>query len=422
MKLVERERVDGTQVTIGRRVYYGGGTRRTSRRYAAEYRDLDRTQACENLRTTSRAKARRRALEIQQRLERGTDRPVESRVTVRDLTGEYLDAVKARSLAPKTEAKYEADLEKLRTYCAEADITLARRFSEDDLGRFRRWLHEQGYADKTVQGAIVLAKQVFKWAWRQRMLRDYRLAGATFPKARPKPQPCFTSEQVDALIEAARGEEKLAFALMGYAGLRIGEVVQLRWEDLHSENGHRTMIHVRRGGSRGRTKDKDERFVPVHPKVAAVLGPAKRRTGAVFSAITARRLLKRLKVLCKAAGFKDPQQFKLHSFRHHFASLCANHHVAYRKALAWLGHSSSEMLDLYYHLHDEDSRKAMLALAAESRNDGDGAGDGSPFEGNLRATGQSTIEKTPQVPEAQALMACLSELAERPGFEPGEEV
>ena len=25
------------------------------------------------------------------------------------------------------------------------------------------------------------------------------------------------------------------------------------------------------------------------------------------------------------------------------------------KALTWLGHSSSEMLELYYHLHDNDS-------------------------------------------------------------------
>jgi hypothetical protein len=36
---------------------------------------------------------------------------------------------------------------------------------------------------------------------------------------------------------------------------------------------------------------------------------------------------------------------------------------AYRKALAWLGHSSSDMLDLYYHLHDEDSQETMRALA-----------------------------------------------------------
>jgi|GEM_PF-2648479 len=43
--------------------------------------------------------------------------------------------------------------------------------------------------------------------------------------------------------------------------------------------------------------------------------------------------------------------------------MCANHGVAYRKALAWLGHSNSEMLDLYYHLHDDSSRKTMMELA-----------------------------------------------------------
>jgi len=37
--------------------------------------------------------------------------------------------------------------------------------------------------------------------------------------------------------------------------------------------------------------------------------------------------------------------------------------VAHWKALAWLGHSSSEMLDLYFHLHDEESQQAMIALA-----------------------------------------------------------
>lgn len=65
------------------------------------------------------------------------------------------------------------------------------------------------------------------------------------------------------------------------------------------------------------------------------------------------------------------------------ASLCANNRVAHRKALAWLGHSSSDMLDLYYHLHDEDSLQAMQALADEGANQ-DVAEESS--EGNLRAT------------------------------------
>jgi hypothetical protein len=118
------------------------------------------------------------------------------------------------------------------------------------------------------------------------------------------------------------------------------------------------------------------------------------------------------------SGFEDPRRYKLHSFRHHFASLCANHNVAYRKALAWLGHSSSQMLDLYYHLHDEDSQQAIMALA---RTDGTLASDSaepSTLKGNLRAIGQSKIEKTLQVPEVQELVGCLSDITERAGFEP----
>lgn len=188
---------------------------------------------------------------------------------------------------------------------------------------------------------------------------------------------------------------------------------------------------MRRGGSAGLPKDKDERFVPVHPKVAELLGLAARTTGRVFGAITERKLLKRLKRLCGICKFESASGFKLHSFRHHFASLCANHQVAYRKALAWLGHSSSEMLNLYYHLHDEDSQAAMVALAKDTeeqagkeendKNQGDeqaeSDGQASPSEGNLRATGQYRIEKALQVPEVNDLVECLSSLAEREGHE-----
>jgi len=160
------------------------------------------------------------------------------------------------------------------------------------------------------------------------------------------------------------------------------------------------MIHIRRGGSNGTTKDKDERFVPVHPVISQFLGPARKKIGPIFKVVTERKLLKRLKQLCEECEFENPHQYKLHSFRHHFASICANNHVAYRKALAWLGHSSSEMLDLYYHLHDEDSQHAMRALAS------------------LRAKGQSKIEKTLQLPQAKELVTTMSNITERAGFEP----
>jgi len=432
MKLMDRERVDGTEVTIGRRVYYRNRQPETSSRYAAEYRDVDGRQVCRNLGTTNKAQARRKAIEIQQRLESGLAERPEGKAAIQKLTDDYLDAVKAKGVAPKTEWKYRADLAKLRDFCGETGIKLARQFTAQDLYKYREWLRKQDYADKTMQGAVVLAKQVFKWAWRQGILRDYRFAATTFAKAKAKPQPCFTSAQVNKLIEAGEGEEKLAFALMGYAGLRVGEVEQLQWEDIHSKDRQWTIIQVRRGGSAGVTKDKDERFVPVHPKVAELLGAAAQKTGRVFRTITERQLLKRLKRLCGVCKFESASGFKLHSFRHHFASLCANHQVAYRKALAWLGHSSSEMLNLYYHLHDEDSQAAMEALAKdteeqaekESKEDDQGEEQAeteepdSPSEGSLRAMGQYRIEKALQVPEVKDLVECLSSLAEREGFEP----
>jgi len=418
MKLKERERVDGTRVTIGRRVYYRKGMQQVSRRYAAEYRDPDGKQTCRNLGTTSRAKARRMAIEIQQQLESGVEHVPEANLHIADLIKAYFQSIQSKGRARKTEWKYRADLDKFRSFCSQANITLARRFSENHLYHYRQWLMQQDYADKTVEAAVVLVKQMFKWAWRQRLIKEYRLVGVSFPKAKARPQPCFTSRQVDMLIEAGEGEEKLAFALMGYAGLRIGEVEQLCWQDVKTKDGQFTMIHVRRGGSNGMTKDKDERFVPVHPVVSDLLGTSRKRSIPIFTCITERRLLQRLKTLCEVCEFDNPRQYKLHSFRHHFASLCANHHVAHRKALAWLGHSSSEMLDLYYHLHDEDSQQAMMALA---KSEGKAPSDDMEFsshEGNLRAIDQSKIERTLQVPEARELVASLSNITERAGFEP----
>ena len=74
-------------------------------------------------------------------------------------------------------------------------------------------------------------------------------------------------------------------------------------------------------------KGKDDRFVTVHPKIAERLGVSG-KTGAVFQTITEQRLLNRLKELCGACEFENPQQYKPHSFRRHLTSLCASHQVA----------------------------------------------------------------------------------------------
>ena len=65
MKLVDRERVDGTSITIGHRISYTQGKEKRSKKYSAEFRDLDGKQRSQGLGTTNKSQARRLAIEIQ---------------------------------------------------------------------------------------------------------------------------------------------------------------------------------------------------------------------------------------------------------------------------------------------------------------------------------------------------------------------
>ena len=124
-----------------------------------------------------------------------------------------------------------------------------------------------------------------------------------------------------------------------------------------------------------------------------------------------------MKELCEQLKFPKATEFKLHSFRHHFASLCANHAVAYRKALAWLGHSDSSILALYYHLTDSDSQAAMEALAGDDFRAVELKPESLAAEGNLRAMGQSKIENDSQVEAEQFVTKLLGGETERGRFE-----
>jgi len=74
------------------------------------------------------------------------------------------------------------------------------------------------------------------------------------------------------------------------------------------------------------------------------------------------RLLKSLKRLCRRCGFENPDQYKLHTFRHAFASMLARNNISYKQALAWMGHSDSKILDRYITFFDPDAESAIASI------------------------------------------------------------
>lgn len=372
MKFVDREVVDGTAVTIGRKVQYrkteSGREERVSQSFSAEYVEAG-TRRFQGLGTPNKREARRRAIEIQRRLDAGEQRTPPARATITQLIDRYEAFNRDRNLAPKTLAKYAADLDKLRRFCKESGITRADRFDEAAYARFGAWLREQvhkqgtSYAPKSNYTTLTVCKQMFKWAWRQRLAPTTSLASTRLPSARARPQPCFTTEQVEAMLWRTSGLTHAAIAILAYTGLRIGELEQLHWADVHLDMGELGMLHVHRGGSTETTKDREARFVPIDPKIRPLLDGLPRDGELVLPDLRARTLLAQIKRLCGELGYG--RHYKTHSLRHHFASTCANSSIPYRMALAWMGHSSSSILDLYYHLHDAESEAAMIRMAED---------------------------------------------------------
>jgi len=159
MKLADRERVDGTPITIGRRVRYRKTGEVVSRSYAAEYRDETGKQVCEGLGTRSKLEARRKAMEIFGRLRDGRPRVVEARLKIDELIDDYFKTAKAKGLARKSEWKYRADLDKLKAFCREQRIKLAHRFGREAFFAYREVLVQRGYADKTVYGVSMAVRE-----------------------------------------------------------------------------------------------------------------------------------------------------------------------------------------------------------------------------------------------------------------------
>ena len=58
----------------------------------------------------------------------------------------------------------------------------------------------------------------------------------------------------------------------------------------------------------------------------------------------------------------DPNQYKLHAFRHAFASMSTRNNISYKHALEWTGHKSPEILDLCYKMYNDVAEQAIRTI------------------------------------------------------------
>lgn len=181
----------------------------------------------------------------------------------------------------------------------------------------------------------------------------------------------FSPEEVWALVRAAASEQDGALVLTAaFTGLRMGELLALRWRDVDFAGATIRVRASYAGRERTTPKSGKVRAVPMAPDVAAAIAQLGRRehwTGdddLVFAGETGgyldgSALRRRYKAALEAASLR---QLRFHDLRHTFGTrMIAKADI--RRVQEWMGHADIQTTMRYLHYAPRGEDAALVAEA-----------------------------------------------------------
>lgn len=291
-------------------------------------------------------------------------------------------------VSAKTLKRYRTVFEKFSIFCLAKRITTWNQVNEDVLSGYGRWLEEKDYHDTTQSLELITLKQTLNWMIWKKQLPQSSQFRLTLEKSKETTTYCYTREQVAAMIDHCRGRDDLhwladVIVALALTGFRIGELAELRWENLDLEKKLIQLVDRSRQTRRSerthapKTKSHRSRSLPIRPELLEIFNRLPRhKDGRVFHGPsggkikpdTLRNILNRevLKPLSrrfpKGVNGLGIAAGRLHSFRHYFCSICADNGVSEQMLMGWLGHRDSAMIRRYYHLRIDESRRQMEGI------------------------------------------------------------
>ncbi|HEX3608737.1 MAG TPA: site-specific integrase [Solirubrobacterales bacterium] len=232
------------------------------------------------------------------------------------------------------------------------------------------WISGYGGSNRTRQKYLVCLSSIFKRAMKVYGLPRNPADLVERPRVRRTAKiDLLRPEEVLALVRAAESEQDAAiFHTAAFAGLRMGELLALRWGDVDFT---RRTIHVRENWTQGETttpKGGTERAVPMAEEVAerlARLGQREHFTAdddLVFCTargqhVGYKALKERYRAALRSAGLRE--DFRFHNLRHTFGSTVIRHADS-REVMEWMGHADLTTTRRYLAFVDrEDAAKRV---------------------------------------------------------------
>jgi integrase len=279
------------------------------------------------------------------------------------------------SISGKTLGTYDSQMRlHLTPYFGKKPLT---GISSIDVRSWVGKLSEAKVGATTIRQSYRLLRQVMESAVIEEMIPRNPCIGIKLPRIASADKRGLTREELIALSEEC-GTYGPVILFLGTTGLRIGEALALRVEDLDISN---SSVAVKRSWTKdvtGRrilgssTKTGTSRVVPIAPHVLESLRPffeAKKAEDWLFIGPRGNVMdydWLRQRIFMPAAKKLGLTGITIHSLRHTCASLLITLGAPITTVSHVLGHASVKMtLDTYGHYYEDDTREWMARLGSE---------------------------------------------------------
>lgn len=287
-----------------------------------------------SLKTKDKVIARTRKKEIELDLEKGY-----AKIPTRKRTIEFFTEYKEYSRTEKSLDTYKHEVGRL-TQFIKATPLLLKDINVGHIKKFLLTVTQNGAKSRTRNHYLKHIKTFLNYAkdcnyiYHNPALSVKRLIEEKY-------LPRFLSEaELARLKQAAKNSHLYPIIMTGlYTGMRIGEILQLKWEDISDT----ITIH--------KTKSKTPRVIPLNSHLKAVLGPLREKKGLCFTykgkSYAEQPKTAFLRIL-KVAKIRDAGW---HTLRKTFASYAIMKGVPITKIAKWLGHTDPKLTySTYAHL------------------------------------------------------------------------